>query len=364
MRYDFALITEPNNATENNTIMKENLLRTLGNIQQIAGITETRLCGGRGEGIRMYQFYNTAGLRFSAIPDRGMDLFDFSYKGMNLSFQSKNGLVSPHAFSAAEGEFTNQWSGGLLCTCGLDNVGGHCVEDGIYPTHGRMSWMPAEHSGSRAYWDNNDYMLSAHGQVRLAQLYGRNLTLDRTIQTTLYGKSLHIQDKISNWESAQSSFMLLYHCNFGAPLLAPQSLVYTNSKVTIPLNDQSVDPHCMTAPVDGRGEELYLHSNHPKRGYAMLMNPDFELAVYVSFDSTHLPNMLEWKNMRSGDYVLALEPCNTFAINRSQAAKASKLAILPAFSFIDIDLEIGVLDGTEEIKRFIAEKSLQPASIR
>ena len=78
--------------------MDAKLLKHLGNIDQIAGIRESTLLRGRGEHIHVAEVYNAAGLRFTVVPDRGMDLFDCSYKGINLSFQSKNGLTSPKAF--------------------------------------------------------------------------------------------------------------------------------------------------------------------------------------------------------------------------------------------------------------------------
>ena len=86
--------------------MNVELLKQLGNIGQIAGIRESRLLRGRGEGIAIAEFYNAAGLRFTVVPDRCMDLFDLSYKGVNLGFQSKNGLTSPQAFCPSDGEFS------------------------------------------------------------------------------------------------------------------------------------------------------------------------------------------------------------------------------------------------------------------
>ena len=80
--------------------MNVELLKQLGNIGQIAGIRESRLLRGRGEGIAIAEFYNAAGLRFTVVPDRCMDLFDLSYKGINLGFQSKNGLLTTMAASA------------------------------------------------------------------------------------------------------------------------------------------------------------------------------------------------------------------------------------------------------------------------
>ena len=53
--------------------MDVQLLKHLGNIDQIAGIRESRLTSGRGEGIAIAEFYNAAGLRFTVLPDRGMD---------------------------------------------------------------------------------------------------------------------------------------------------------------------------------------------------------------------------------------------------------------------------------------------------
>ena len=89
--------------------MNVSLLKQLGNIDQIAGIRESVLLRGRGEQMHIAEFYNAAGLRFTVVPDRCMDVFDLSYKGVNLSFQSKNGLTSPQAYTPADGEFAEQW---------------------------------------------------------------------------------------------------------------------------------------------------------------------------------------------------------------------------------------------------------------
>ena len=104
------------------------LLKQLGNMEQIAGIREARILRGRGEGIEIAEVYNAARLRYTIVPDRCMDLYGLSYKGMNLSFQSKNGLTSPQAFAPGNGEFSEQWPAGMLVTCGLDNVGGQASQ--------------------------------------------------------------------------------------------------------------------------------------------------------------------------------------------------------------------------------------------
>lgn len=335
--------------------MNIELLKQLGNISQLAGIRESKLLHGRGEGIQLAEFYNAAGLRFTVVPDRCMDLFDLSYKGVNLSFQCKNGLTSPQAFSPCDGEFCEQWPAGMLVTCGLGNVGGQATEGGVYPTHGRISHVPAQNFGTETYWDGERYLLRARGEVHQTKMYGRHLSIRRTIETELNSKKLQIHDIITNFEAEDEPFMLLYHVNFGYPLLQADSLVETSSCKCEPMNDISKDYHHMTAPVDGCGEELYFRTQLGDRACGVIYNERLELGAYLAFDTKNLPNLVQWKMMKSHDYVLALEPCNTFGINRDEAAKEGKLAVLPAYSSIEHTLELGVLDGLNEIRSFLRQ---------
>lgn len=333
--------------------MNIQLLKQLGNIEQIAGIRESQLLRGRGEHIQIAEFYNAAGLRFTVVPDRCMDLYDFSYKGVNLSFQSKNGLTSPQAFCPGNGEFSEQWPAGMLVTCGLDNVGGHVEKNGIYPTHGRISHVPAKSFGTCTRWEGEEYVLRAQGEVHHTKMYGRHLSIQRTIETGLNSKVVKLHDVLTNFEAEDEPYMLLYHFNFGYPLLQENSLVEASKAARSPMNDISTDYHHMMAPVDGRGEELYFYTDLGATACGVLYNEALELGAYVAFDTKNLPNMLQWKNMKSHDYVLALEPCNTFGLDRGQAMQENKIAVLPAYSSVENHLELGVLDGLTEIREFI-----------
>ena len=334
--------------------MNIELLKKLGNIDQIAGVREAQLLRGRGEGIQLAEFYNAAGLRFSVVPDRCMDLYDFSYKGINLSFQSKNGLTSPQAFSPANGEFAEQWPGGMLVTCGLDNVGGHASNGGVFPTHGRTSHVPAKNFGTEAYWEGDRYVLRATGEVHQTKMYSRHLSIRRTIETALDEKVVKIHDIITNFEPVDEPYMMLYHLNFGYPQLQADSCVECSKADLTAGNPISTDSVHMMDPVDGRGEEMYYRTNMGDRACGVIYNEALELGAYVAFDTKNLPNMLQWKNMRSHDYVLALEPCNTWGKNRDTAIADGTIAVLPAYSSVENHLELGVLDGLTEIRQFIA----------
>lgn len=338
-------------------------LRRVGNMNQLAGIRLSQLADGPGQGVTIAEFHNAAGLRFTLSPDRCMDIYDLSYKGINLSFLSRNGMRSPMSYTALKGEFAQQWAGGMLSTCGLDNVGGPCESEAIYPTHGRISAVPAEQFGYSARWENGDYLLEAAGEMHQTRLYGAHLSLSRRVQTSLNAKSVIIRDTISNLDTQDEPFMLLYHCNFGAPLLSECSRVLTSDAKFEPLNALSTDPAHMLSPVDGRGEELYLAHAKTTRAAAMLVNPEMRLAGYVLFDTERLPRFLEWKMMKSHDYVLALEPCNTWSIDRNQALAQDKIAILKAYESIETGVEIGVLDGEDEINAFAARYGMREPAL-
>lgn len=333
--------------------MNIELLKQLGNIDQIAGIRESQLLRGRGEQIHIAEVYNAAGLRFTVVPDRCMDLFDFSYKGVNLSFQSKNGLTSPQAYIPSNGEFAEQWPGGMLVTCGLDNVGGHSDEGGVFPTHGRISHVPVRNFGTQSRWENGDYVLRIQGEIHQTKMYSRHLSIQRTLETSLNSKCVKIHDVLTNFEADDEPYMLLYHFNFGYPLLQADTCVETSKADLHPMNPLSSDCHHMMAPVDGRGEELYFRTNLGDWACGVIYNERLELGAYISFGTKNLPNMLQWKMMKSHDYVLALEPCNTFGLNRAEAKAEGKLAVLPAYSSVENRLELGVLDGMSEIRQFI-----------
>lgn len=333
--------------------MNSSLLKKVGNIEQLAGIREIRLLRGRGEGINAAEFYNAAGLRFSVVPDRCMDIFDLSYKGVNLSFQSKNGLTSPKAFDPGVGEFAEQWPAGMLVTCGLGNVGEACFENGNFPTHGRIAHVPAQNFAAETFWDADRFVLRASGEVHQTKMYSRHLSIRRTIETGMDEKNLKIHDVITNFEAEDEPYMLLYHFNFGYPLLQPDSLVEVSASTLEPMNEISTDPVHMMQPVDGRGEECYFRKDFGSSACGVIYNERLELGAYVAYDTKNLPNMLEWKNMKSHDYVLAFEPCNTFDSNRDEAVRERKIAVLPAYSSIENHLELGVLEGLDEIRSFL-----------
>ena len=166
-------------------------------------------------------------------------------------------------------------------------------------------------------------------------------------------KVIKFHDIITNFEAEDEPFQMLYHFNFGYPLLQADSCVETSKSVITPMNPMSTDPVHMMNPVDGRGEELYFNTGLGDRACGVIYNEALELGAYIAWDTKNLPGFLEWKNMKSHDYVLAIEPSNTCGLNRDDARREGKIAVLPAYSSVENHLELGILDGLTEIREFV-----------
>lgn len=329
--------------------MNADLLKRLGNMDQLAGIRLARQESGAGAGGRLAHVWNAAGLSFTVLPDKCLDVYDFSYKGVNVAFHSRNGATASTRFSAAENEFFGYWAGGMLATCGLASVGGADGSDPLcyHPIHGRIGYQGAESFGYNAAWEGDDYALSVEGTMRETRLYGRSLELRRTIRTTLYANEVTIADEVTNFADAPEPVFLLYHFNFGWPLLSAESVFFCSPVSTSELSDTGESEfRRMREPADGAPQQTFLHT--PLSGgeaVAGVYNPKLQLAAYIKFDTARLPYLLEWRCLKSHDYVLGIEPLTCPMGGRAADIAAGRVPILGAYETRRFGAALGVLEG-------------------
>lgn len=335
-------------------------IKKIGNISQLAGIQQSVLSRGTGKGLEIVEMYNEKGLSLSILPDRCMDIRKLTYKGMNISFETKNGPTSNFLASSNPKDFASQWPGGMLFTCGLDNVGKGSSEDVLYPTHGRIWAKPSEQLELRKYWENGEFILEAKGDIHQTKLNGEHLQLNRTIKVKNNSSCFYLNDELTNLEEKDEKIMLLYHFNFGYPFLDENSyLEILNSEITDIHDTPDKYPITMGKPKDNYPEECFFYKNTSQTSMAMLINPDTNIAAYIKFDTTNLPNLLIWKNVKSHDYVLAIEPCNCLVKGREFEEKNGNLRIIKAGETLNFEIEFGILEGKDEILQFKGKMKCQ-----
>ncbi|UCB47146.1 MAG: aldose 1-epimerase family protein [Spirochaetota bacterium] len=348
--------------------------KRIGNVNQIGNTVHYELTEGRSKGVRAVEFNNGSGLSFTVLPDRGLDIVHCTYNGINLVYQTPNGVAHPSFYEPHGPSWLKTFFGGLLTTCGLTYFGapGKDGEEEL-GLHGRYSTLPASRVQDRSRWEKDRYILEISGTVEESTLFGNKLRLTRSISTEIGKRSLSLRDSVENYGFSASPFTILYHINIGFPLLDESSELVLTSKEIEPYDDGSKDNlenwSRFSLPVKDFKEQNFLHTMAgDSEGYAhaALLNRELAggLGLFIRTSIDSLPFISEWKQMGEGDYVVGIEPCNTKIENRALLREHGRLPLLEPGEKEELTVEIGVLEGEEEIEDFIKKLKDTVASCR
>lgn len=318
---------------------KQELLRYSGNLSNFAGVTPIVYDDGKARGTRALEFRTGSGLEFTALPDKCLDIPVLRYKGVTLSQQAKNGITGPQYGQPIPGLFNRTVTGGMLFTAGLLNAGPESTEDDgtFHQAHGNIGVTPAENLCARAYWDGDDYKLEASGSMRESALFGHNLVLNRTINAKLGENTVEITDRLENLAHQPEEFCLLYHMNFGFPFLSEDLKLIFPENECIPRTPEAkeglAEADKMIHPKDDFFEHVFFRKlKADENGWCTVRaeNEKLGIGAAISYEQANLPNLCQWKSMRSGDYALGIEPANMFIMGRrAERINGSLLRIRP-----------------------------------
>ncbi|MEA4998535.1 MAG: aldose 1-epimerase family protein [Candidatus Limiplasma sp.] len=293
---------------------------------------------GQGDGrlLRCHELALPNLLGATVLWDRCMDITRLTYRGIPLAFAGK----SAERLDAAV-PFEQRFSGGMLYTCGLLNVG---PGDAEQPTHGRIHLQSAAMRSIRRDGD----ALVLQGQMRESALFGENLLLERTLTFPLDRAEVQIRDAITNQTQQEQPYMLLYHINLGYPLLSEHlRLQLPQGTHTVPATAHAsrhrAELTCATAPQPDAQEQDFYHTLPIRDGYCAVAaeNPALGIGLSIRYRADTLPYLIQWRCLRSGDYVLGLEPANHQVTGRAQAKALPQIA---PFETITTEVRLQVYD--------------------
>jgi galactose mutarotase-like enzyme len=331
---------------------REELGNHVGDLSQIAGIRLARWADGPEQGLRVAEVRSGGGLDFTVLLDRGMDIGPASCAGLPIAWVSPTGFAHPMFYDPKGFGWLRTFGGGLLTGCGLTNVGSPEEDEGeSNGLHGRLSHLPARHVSIDESWQGDECSFSIRGEVRQAQVFGENLSLRRSITTGLGSRCISVHDVVTNRGPKPSPLMVLYHCNFGFPLL--------DSGCELRAADHAVQPRDETLrqglenwmrfqpPTQGYSEQVFYHDLPADReGWAaiQLVNAARSVTLTLRFQKASLPNLIQWKMMGQGTYVLGLEPANCRVEGRSAERSRGTLQILEPGEEREFRVEIEITE--------------------
>lgn len=322
---------------------KTEVRKRVGDISQIVGAVVFEYSEGKAKGTSAIEVRNGSGLRFVVLPDRGMDIGYAEFNGVPLSYISKTGIVSPNHYDQAD--FLRSFGAGLLTTCGLTYMGAPCVDEGVsLGIHGRISNVPASDVSVVQQWvDDENYVIEIKGKVIESTVFGEFIVLTRTIRTVMGENRIDINDTVENCGFQPTPLMLLYHINFGYPLISENTVLKTNCINLRPRDEIAskgiADSERFQKPTHNYKEQVFYRDSVPK-SYATLSNPDFGISSTVEYDSENLPFLIEWKQMGQQEYVVGLEPATWYPEGRAEARKREELRMLQPQKTVDFNVSI------------------------
>ncbi len=345
---------------------RRELLDLVGDMSQVAHARSAELSEGNERGADLIEVFNASGLCFSVLPGRALDIASAHYKGMSLCFRGSTGDVGPAFYEPQGYGWMRGFFGGLVLSCGMTFTGHPETdpeeENEELGLHGRLSFLPARQVHTDGHWDGDDYIVRVSGKIRESVVFGTNLELTREISTVLGQKSFHIHDRIHNQSVDRSPLMFVYHCNPGFPVLDEGTRVVINSeKTTEWLEDQEVGPEVYgTAPAPGGDahDDVYIHrprADASGQCRVGIINDRLGLGLYWSFPKAEIPIVTHWQHFHRGTYVTGIEPGNVSMLGRAWNRKNGYLQHIEPDEVRDFHLEIGVLEGDDEIAAFEAK---------
>jgi galactose mutarotase-like enzyme len=334
---------------------------------QLGGIETAVLDNGAGRGVRIAWINTGAGLRYKVVIDRAMDVADAFYDRHSLAWLSHTGVTAPEPFSDKGIDWLRGFGGGLFTTCGLTHAGGpETDEHGSRGLHGHISHVPAELvSVIQPDPVAGRMEMSITGRMRETRIFGPCLELTRTISGRLGEPILHIHDEVLNRGNTPAPHMLLYHFNFGWPLVDEGTdILWKGSWQPREGNSNRIfreggDFRKCVLPLEehaGAGEEaafIDITAGDDGRCVCGLLNGRLGLAVTLSFKKEQLPWLTNWQHWGSGEYVTGLEPGTHPPVGQAKARQQGTLIQLQPGESRSYDLTLEVLDKEEQIKKLL-----------
>ncbi len=342
-------------------------------------VTRTTLRGGKQEGVDSITI-TTEGVTLVVLPTRGMSVHEVRCGDVRLGWNSPSAEIVHPSLIDLESRGGLGWLEGFnewMVRCGLEFAGHPGTDEFTNNTgdtatldltlHGRIGNLPAtrievvvEESGR----------LHLYGRVFERSFYGPKLRLDSLVSVQPGESSWRICDTVTNVGAAPQEFQLIYHGNYGPPLLGEGARMVLPARAIAPMNQKAAGAldtwDTYLGPTEGFLEEVFLfepYADESGRTTALLVAPDGELATSVSWSVAELPYFTQWKNTaaEADGYVTGLEPATGYPFNRKVERAAGRVPILQAGEARSFTLDFALHRGGEVAEAEAMVRGIQGA---
>ena len=307
------------------------------------------------------------------LPGRGLGIWQAFLEGVRLGWDSPApGPVHPAFVEAAERGGLG-WIKGFdewLVRCGLewngapgpdrlvDNQGRE--QEMFLPLHGNVANLPVQFLAVTITAEPRP-LIVVRGELDEARLFGPGFRLESELTIRADEPAFTVSDRITNTRSVDAEFQILYHVNFGPPLVGAGAVFDAPWSLVAPRDHEAAGGirrfDRFGAPKRGRVEQcFYLElagRGRRKETSVLLTGPKRDRAVELSFSTRDLPCFSLWKNTgsRADGYVVGLEPATNYPNRRAVEREQGRVRVLESGASWSGTLNFRLHRGRRDVSR-------------
>jgi len=325
-------------------------------------VSQRTLRGGKQDGVDLIEV-DTGSMKLSILPTRGMGVWRAELpSGEMLGWQSPvHGPVHPKFVPVDEPSGLG-WLDGfdeLMVRCGLQSNGEPVFDDQgrvTYPLHGHIGNLPAQKV--EVIVDDSAGTITVRGVVEESRFHFHKLRLTASIVTKIGSTSFTLDDEVENYGGTPTGIQMLYHINFGEPMVGEGAQVVAPVREVAPnapLDSAAIEAwNAYAAPKAGFVEEVFfldLIGDDQGQTQVMIKNAAGTSGAAMSLNLNQLPCYTVWKNMvASADgYVTGLEPATNLPNAKPFEESQGRVVNLEAGEAWSAKVTVDWLTNAEEV---------------
>ena len=331
-------------------------------------IVKYTLRGGLQEGVDVVEIDN-GNLCYAILPTRGMGIWKGWQGDTSLGWDSPVKDPVHPAFVDLNDRGGLGWLKGFnewIVRCGLDSNGapGNDVvidnngnEASVFlPLHGKIANTPARKVEVTI---TDEGVIAVSGEVDETMMFGPALRLTTTITTRIGSNALTIHDRVTNLNRSPAELEMLYHCNYGEPILEEGGRVVAPFKSVAPRDpraQEGIDTFDrIFKPTNGYVEQCYwyeLASRPDGETCVLLRNKAGNLGSSLHFNLNELPAFTVWKNTasRENGYVTGLEPATNYPNEKRFEREQGRVVQLKGRQSYDISMTVAAHSTRAQVR--------------
>lgn len=329
------------------------------------------LKGGKQDGSELLTI-KSEGLTINLSPTRGLGIVNVEGNGIRLGWDSPVKEIVNPKYINLESRGGAGWLDGfneMMVRCGFEWTGHAVQADGMmYTLHGRAQNTPV----SKLFVEVEDqapFTITIRGLIKENTFKKSNFETWVAIRHVPGSKEFTVHDILTNLSDYDRDYQIIYHSNFGTPILEQGAKFFAPVKEISPFNEYAATGlknwQTYQGPTKGFDEMVYNifpYSDANNQTQVMLTNNASDKGVGIAFNTQQLPVLTLWKNtdtLKQG-YVTGIEPGTSFAYPVTIEREQKRVPQLGAGKSTEFILTYSLLSNKEEVANYDAKiKAIQ-----